>query len=131
MYVGKVILKEQHTKSNCYGMSCVLQTALLILTLCIQAVVNGESAMEVDTPGATVTDSRTEGVHIPYLTPSYLQCPPSPSSDAIDFDQNPVAIERVLAFGRDLQALYTKLTSSKPNEQLKTMLQVKNNSRGH
>ena len=42
----------------------------------------------------------------------------------VDLDTNPVAIERVLGFGRDLQALYSGLTASKPNEPLKTMLQV-------
>lgn len=42
----------------------------------------------------------------------------------VDFDRNPLAIERLLTFGRDLQTLYSRVTSSRPNEQLKTMLQV-------
>ena len=46
----------------------------------------------------------------------------------MDFDRNPVAIERLLTFGRDLQALYSRLTSTHPNEQLKATLQV--SSRG-
>lgn len=54
--------------------------------------------------------------------------PPPPPSEGMDFDSNPVAIERILSFGRDLQALYTRLTSTKPNEQLKTMLQVRDQS---
>ena len=36
-----------------------------------------------------------------------------------------MAIERLLAFGRDLQSLYSRLTSTHPNEQLKAMLQVR------
>ena len=43
----------------------------------------------------------------------------------VDLDHNPVDIERVLAFGRELQSLFTKVTASKPNETLKTMLQVR------
>ncbi len=42
----------------------------------------------------------------------------------INLDSNPVAIERVLAFGRDLQAMYSGLKTNKVNEQLKTLLQV-------
>ena len=38
--------------------------------------------------------------------------------------ENPVDIERVLAFGRDLQALFNQVTANKPNDKLKTMLQV-------
>ena len=38
--------------------------------------------------------------------------------------ENPVDIEKVLAFGRDLQALFNQVTASKPNDKLKTMLQV-------
>ena len=43
---------------------------------------------------------------------------------AVDLD-NPVDIEKVLAFGRDLQALFNQVTASKPNDKLKTMLQVR------
>ena len=59
-----------------------------------------------------------------------------PPDEAMDVDKpeekelvpchNTVAIEKILAFGRDLQALFTKLTASKPNEQLHTLLQVWN-----
>ena len=45
-------------------------------------------------------------------------------SGVVDFDCNPVAIERLLSFGRELQGLYSHLASSKPSEDLKTMLQV-------
>ena len=38
--------------------------------------------------------------------------------------ENPVDIEKVLSFGRDLQALFNQVTASKPNDKLKTMLQV-------
>ena len=41
----------------------------------------------------------------------------------VDLD-NPVDIEKVLAFGRDLQSLFNQVTASKPNDKLKTMLQV-------
>ena len=40
-------------------------------------------------------------------------------------DCGPVPIEKILAFGRDLQSLHTKLSSSHPGDQLKTLLQVK------
>ena len=72
---------------------------------CVQTVVNGdvpkETAMEID-PCPFVSEGET----------------------LVDLDRNPVAIEKVLGFGRDLQAHYSRLTISKPNEQLKTMLQV-------
>ena len=71
----------------------------------VQAVVNGdvpkEMAMDID-PCPFVSEGET----------------------LVDLDRNPVAIEKVLGFGRDLQAHYSRLTTSKPNEQLKTLLQV-------
>lgn len=44
--------------------------------------------------------------------------------DPIDVDHSPVAIERILAFGRDLQALHTELSTGHPSDHLKTLLQV-------
>lgn len=46
----------------------------------------------------------------------------------VDFDCNPVAIERLLSFGRELQGLFSHLTSSTPSEHLKTLLQVSHHS---
>ena len=88
--------------------SCTIeapQNTILVLLQCqvvflfCQALLNGDppdEAMEVDKPEET----------------------------AVDLCHNTVAIEKILAFGRDLQALFTKLTASKPNEQLHTLLQV-------
>lgn len=45
-------------------------------------------------------------------------------TSGVDLDHNPMDIERVLAFGRDLQSLFSQVTASKPNDKLKTMLQV-------
>ena len=42
----------------------------------------------------------------------------------VDLDHNPVDIERVLAFGRELQSLFTQVTVDKPNDKLKSMLHV-------
>ena len=39
--------------------------------------------------------------------------------------ENPMDIEKVLSFGRDLQALFNQVTASKPNDKLKIMLQVR------
>ncbi len=47
-----------------------------------------------------------------------------PERNLVNLDSNPVAIERVLAFGRDLQVMYSELKTNKPNKQLKTLLQV-------
>ena len=44
--------------------------------------------------------------------------------EVIDVERNPVAIEKILAFGRDLQALHTRLSSGHSNDILKTLLQV-------
>ena len=44
--------------------------------------------------------------------------------DPVEVDHTPVAIEKILAFGRDLQALHTQLSSGNPSETLKTLLQV-------
>ena len=44
--------------------------------------------------------------------------------EPIDVDSNPVDIEKILSFGRDLQALYTQLSSGRPSDTLKTLLQV-------
>ncbi|XP_064398306.1 ran-binding protein 10-like isoform X2 [Halichondria panicea] len=46
-----------------------------------------------------------------------------PERNLVNLDSNPVAIERVLAFGRDLQVMYSELKTNKPNKQLKTLLQ--------
>lgn len=46
------------------------------------------------------------------------------TEDPVDVGHGPVAIEKILAFGRDLQALHTQLTSGNPSETLKTLLQV-------
>ena len=46
--------------------------------------------------------------------------------EVIDVERNPVAIEKILAFGRDLQALHTHISSGHSNDDhLKTLLQVK------
>ncbi len=42
-----------------------------------------------------------------------------------ELDLNPSAIEIILDFGRDLQALYSRLTSNQVNEQLQFLLQVR------
>ena len=60
-------------------------------------------AMEVDSP----------------LTPSSWE-----EADGVDLDHNPVDIERVLAFGRDLQSLFSQVTVDKPDDKLKSMLHV-------
>ena len=44
--------------------------------------------------------------------------------EPIDIDSNPVDIEKILKFGRDLQSLYTQLSSGRPSDNLKTLLQV-------
>lgn len=46
------------------------------------------------------------------------------AEDPVDIDHTPVAIEKILAFGRDLQALHTQLSAGNPSESLKTLLQV-------
>ena len=46
------------------------------------------------------------------------------SDEVINEDRSPVAIEKILAFGRDLQALHSRLSSEQPNNHLKTLLQV-------
>ena len=88
-----------------------------------------ESAMEVDGPASTGTagESSREDKGQQCTTQSWYAagndsnyCP----AEAVDFDRNPVAIERLLTFGRDLQALYSRLTATHPNEQLKATLQV-------
>ena len=48
----------------------------------------------------------------------------SSSEEPLDLDHNPVAIERILAFGRELQSLHTKLSGGSPSEQTKRLLQV-------
>ena len=48
----------------------------------------------------------------------------SSSERPLDLDHNPVAIERILAFGRELQSLHTKLSGANPSEQTKRLLQV-------
>ena len=45
--------------------------------------------------------------------------------EGLNFEQNPLAVEQLLGFGRELQALYSRLTESKPNDQLKELLQVR------
>ena len=45
-------------------------------------------------------------------------------ASGVDLDHNPLDIERVLAFGRELQSLFSQITSAKPDDKLKTMLQV-------
>ena len=47
--------------------------------------------------------------------------------EVIDVERNPVAIEKILAFGRDLQTLHTRVSSGHSNDHLKTLLQVKEN----
>ena len=44
--------------------------------------------------------------------------------EPIDVDHNPVAIEKILAFGRELQALHTQLSAAHPRDHMKTLLQV-------
>ena len=44
--------------------------------------------------------------------------------EPIDVDHNPVAIEKILAFGRELQALHTQLSAANPRDHMKTLLQV-------
>lgn len=41
----------------------------------------------------------------------------------VDFDHNPVLVERLLGFGRELQTLYSHLTREHPNRQLQVLLQ--------
>ncbi|CAI8038699.1 Ran-binding protein 9 [Geodia barretti] len=43
--------------------------------------------------------------------------------EVIDVERNPVAIEKILAFGRDLQTLHTRVSSGHSNDHLKTLLQ--------
>ena len=91
-----------------------------------------DSAMEIDdssSPPHTITapTSSSSSQQEALLQRALASPPPPPSpveAAAVDFDRNPVAIERVLSFGQDLQALYGRLTASKPNDQLKNMLQV-------
>ena len=45
-------------------------------------------------------------------------------TSGVDLDHNPVDIERVLSFGRDLQVLFSRITGSRHEDKLKTMLQV-------
>ena len=85
-------------------------------------MLNGDESNPVDD---TVMEVDTSPTAAPLPSASYDEpSPPPPPASRMDFDSNPVAIERILSFGRDLQALYTRLTATKPNEQLKTMLQV-------
>ena len=44
--------------------------------------------------------------------------------EVVDMERNPVAIEKILAFGRDLQALHTRLAAGHSADTLKTLLQV-------
>lgn len=44
--------------------------------------------------------------------------------EVLDLDRNLLPIEGILEFGRDLQALYSRLVSNKANEQLQCLLQV-------
>ena len=75
----------------------------------VESDVDEAMAMEVDSP---------------LLLPGEGEGESGRREGGVDLDHNPVHIERVLAFGRDLQSLFNKVTATKPNDKLKTMLQV-------
>ena len=71
-----------------------------------EIITNGEeAAMEVD--GVEEEEEKVEE-----------------EEEVIDVERNPVAIEKILAFGRDLQALHTLISPGHSNDHLKTLLQV-------
>lgn len=74
----------------------------------------GGVAMEVDPPllNSTTVDSPTQ----------HSQTTDHPSSE--NFQLNTEQIKRILAFGKDLQRLYNSVTTGRPNDKLKVLLQV-------
>ena len=49
----------------------------------------------------------------------------------VDLDHNPMDIERVLSFGRELQSLFSRVTGAKQDDKLKAMLQVETSGCGY
>ena len=75
---------------------------------------NGDGvAMEVESPMLTGNLSPS-----PHHHPLAHQTPPE------NFELNTEQIKKILAFGKDLQALYNSLTAEMPNEKFKVLLQV-------
>ena len=72
----------------------------------IETDVDDSVAMDVDSPLLLPGEGEEERV-----------------GTAVDLE-NPVDIERVLVFGRNLQTLFNQITANRPNDKLKTMLHV-------
>ena len=70
-----------------------------------------------------IDDSVAMDVDSPLLLPGEGEEERERVGTAVDLE-NPVDIERVLVFGRNLQTLFNQLTANRPNDKLKAMLHV-------